>query len=425
MSLSPSPALGQAAILGNGSFEAPVIDTSYLTVPAGQAIGEWNVTAGDVDIQYTWAQAEDGRQSLDMAGTQGGEICQSFATMTGATYDVSFQMSRNTFSGLSSASLDAIVTGITSLPFTHDAPTDNSDPVWQPHVFGFTATGGTSELCFASTEPPVGVAGDAGAMLDHVTVERFVEPDVTPPAVSLATPAVAGTPGGATPTFSGTAGNAPGDSPVVTVRIHGGPTTSGPLVQSVTTTRSGPSWSVTLTAPLAPGTYTAQAEQADAAGNVGVSSPITFTVTGETGGAGQAPGPPTAGKTFNAEPVSGVITFRCGSGPRRRLEEAEQLPIGCRIDARRGKVRVTSAAGNGTTQSAVFTGGVFVVKQKAGRSRSRSCVWSASSRTARGGAARRARRLRGPSRRRASAVDDYGAPARAVSGRAGAAAPPP
>lgn len=203
-------------------------------------------------------------------------------------------------------------------------------------------------------------------MLDNVTVQRRNEPDVAPPSVSLATAAVVGTPGTATPTFTGNAGDAPGDSPTITVRIYAGPTTSGPLVQSVTTTRSGTSWSVTLSAPLAPGTYTAQAEQADGAGNVGFSSPITFTITGGTAGAGQVPGPPTAGETFNAETVSGVITFRCGNGPRRRLEVAEQLPIGCRIDARRGKVRVTSAAGAGTTQSAVFSGGVFAVKQNPG-----------------------------------------------------------
>jgi len=87
---------------------------------------------------------------------------------------------------------------------------------------------------------------------------------------------------------------------------------------------------------------------------------------GGGGGASQAPPPPKVGKTFNAETVSGVVTFKCGSRPERPLEEAEQLPIGCRIDARRGKVRITSAAGNGNTQSGVFSGGVFTVNQETG-----------------------------------------------------------
>ena len=42
--------------------------------------------------------------------------------------------------------------------------------------------------------------------------------------------------------------------------------------------RSGASWSTEGPA-LSPGTYTARARQADGAGNVGFSSPSTFTIT--------------------------------------------------------------------------------------------------------------------------------------------------
>jgi uncharacterized delta-60 repeat protein len=77
---------------------------------------------------------------------------------------------------------------------------------------------------------------------------------------------------------------------------------------------------------------------------------------------------PVAGKSFNAEPVSGKVRFRCrGDSSWTRLREESQLPIGCRIDARNGKMRIVSAANRdgSETQSGKFHGGIFKVKQRA------------------------------------------------------------
>jgi hypothetical protein len=79
---------------------------------------------------------------------------------------------------------------------------------------------------------------------------------------------------------------------------------------------------------------------------------------------GGQPPPPTTGKNFNADVVSGEVTFKCPGGPEQPLEDAEHLRVGCKIDTREGKVRITSAAGGGKTQSGVFYGGVFKVLQK-------------------------------------------------------------
>jgi len=81
------------------------------------------------------------------------------------------------------------------------------------------------------------------------------------------------------PTFAGAAGTAPGDSTTVTVKIYAGTGASGAAVQTLTPTASDASWSAVLPVGLAEGVYTAQAEQADAAGNVGRSSANTFTIT--------------------------------------------------------------------------------------------------------------------------------------------------
>src|SRR5439155_1596059 len=104
--------------------------------------------------------------------------------------------------------------------------------------------------------------------------------DKTAPAISLTTPANGSSTNDTTPTFSGTAGTAPGDSATVTVRVYAGATATGPPVQILTATRDGTTGAFTVDASpaLADGTYTAQASQSDAAGTTGTSTPVTFTV---------------------------------------------------------------------------------------------------------------------------------------------------
>jgi hypothetical protein len=49
------------------------------------------------------------------------------------------------------------------------------------------------------------------------------------------------------------------------------------------------------------------------------------------------------------------------------LDAAGQIPLGAEIDARRGTIRMTSAAdSHGATQTGLFSGGRFVVRQTAG-----------------------------------------------------------
>jgi hypothetical protein len=110
----------------------------------------------------------------------------------------------------------------------------------------------------------------------HYTAATSV--DTTPPAVTLTTPSD-GSVVGPTPNFSGAAGNASGDLSTVTLRIYSGNTSGGQLVQTRTTSASAGSWSVNASPALDDGIYTAQAQQADSVGNVGLSSPATFTVT--------------------------------------------------------------------------------------------------------------------------------------------------
>ncbi len=112
-------------------------------------------------------------------------------------------------------------------------------------------------------------AGNTGAASASVTK------DSTPPTVTLTTPTNGSVIGG-TPTFSGTATSAPRDLPAVSVRVNSGADTGGTLVRTLDT--SAVSGSYTVSTSLAPGNYTAQAQQSDSVGNTGYGSATTFTV---------------------------------------------------------------------------------------------------------------------------------------------------
>jgi hypothetical protein len=187
------------------------------------------------------------------------------------------------------------------------------------------------------------------------------------------------------PTLTGTAGNAPGDDPSVTVRIFNGADTSGALVTTLSAPRNGASWSVTPTSPIPAGSYTAQASQRGANGGVGVSPPVTFTIVqpGDRDRDGilddedslDGSKPPVPGKSVVVRVVSGTVLIKYppGKGPRAvvpaagfvPLKGAANVPIGSQLDTANGRVALTSAADTGAkkTQTSDFYDGIFQVKQ--------------------------------------------------------------
>ena len=101
--------------------------------------------------------------------------------------------------------------------------------------------------------------------------------DTTAPTVTLTSPANGSSGGDTTPTFGGVAGTARGDDGSVTVKVF---EEGGALVQTLTAAPgTGGAYAVEASSELALGTYTARAEQADAAGNTGTSATNAFSVT--------------------------------------------------------------------------------------------------------------------------------------------------
>ena len=92
--------------------------------------------------------------------------------------------------------------------------------------------------------------------------------DTTPPALTLATPENGEVLATSRPTFSGLAGHANSDRPLVTVKLYKGSSIAGSPSQILQATPESGSWTTGSEGPALPnGTYTALAEQSDEAGN--------------------------------------------------------------------------------------------------------------------------------------------------------------
>ena len=65
--------------------------------------------------------------------------------------------------------------------------------------------------------------------------------------------------------------------------------------------------------------------------------------------------------------VSGTVRIRLKNGKFSTLGANESIPLGSTVDATKGRVRLTSAAGGGKTQTADFYKGQFKITQTKGK----------------------------------------------------------
>jgi hypothetical protein len=175
------------------------------------------------------------------------------------------------FSGVTDDSFDEVALSIYEGPAVEGAPlqTLSAVPLSETWLAGPAAT------------LPDGIYTAQASQMNGAPEEGVSAPvtftvDTTPPEVSL-TPLSAVT-NDAEVSFGGAAGALTGDSSTVKLMLYAGGAPSGTPVETVEATREGNTWSVGPLLALDDGLYTARAEQADEAGNVGVSSPSTFTV---------------------------------------------------------------------------------------------------------------------------------------------------
>ncbi|MEA2290988.1 MAG: hypothetical protein QOF17_8 [Solirubrobacteraceae bacterium] len=135
-------------------------------------------------------------------------------------------------------------------------------------------------------------------------------PDTTPPGVTVSAPAAGGSTDGL-PTFSGTAEPQPGGGQA-TVRVQAAGVAAPAQTLSVPVRGDG-AWSVRAAGLLAPGDYTVTASERDAAGNLGTSPAVGFTVIPTIAAAGDIacpPGTPTTAAACQHQATSDLLVDR-------------------------------------------------------------------------------------------------------------------
>ncbi len=176
-----------ANLIVNGGFESP--GGGFATLYTGStALAPWEIS-GSVELipngvgPTSWP-AHEGDYSLDLAGTSNGTIQQSFATVPGKQYTLTFQYGNN-WGGIGST---GVVRVIGSSPIygnfiTHGGST-STDMQWTPYEATFVANSTITSLSFEDLSLSVfyGIALDAIA----------VTPVVVPEPVGLSLVCIAG-----------------------------------------------------------------------------------------------------------------------------------------------------------------------------------------------------------------------------------------
>ncbi|ONI71786.1 hypothetical protein BWI15_16765 [Kribbella sp. ALI-6-A] len=165
VALTASPA-SAAPVFANG-FEDPALGVEFHDYVAGQQFGGWTVTSGSVDLTTDWQDAE-GRQSLDLNGSNDGSVARTLPATLLTTYKVTFAVAGNPEGGPVVKSGNVKVNGQQVDTFTFSvAGKNNWNMGWVYRSFYFTnLLSNSSVLEFAGT------TGSAwGAVIDDVKVE--------------------------------------------------------------------------------------------------------------------------------------------------------------------------------------------------------------------------------------------------------------
>jgi hypothetical protein len=180
-------AVGQAKagnLIINGDFSQPDAATLpndgnvYKFIYASDpSLTGWTVTNGSVETDVTaltfGAPTGSGNpQNLDLDGNSAGTITQSFATIVGQSYSLTFDYSNNIYASSASATVSVTGSSLTPLVITHSGASYGSLN-WQYVNETFVATSTSATLAFASNDP---ASDTCGILLDNVQVAGVPEP---------------------------------------------------------------------------------------------------------------------------------------------------------------------------------------------------------------------------------------------------------
>lgn len=183
LSLSLLAGTATALPFQNGSFEVGgVTPCNTFNVPNGSTlITGWTISAGNIDWLGSppgcgW-QPSEGAASLDLVGSFAGGIGgiqQTFDTVPGTTYVLSFDFAGNFGAPPVIKPLAVTINGVTS-NYTFDTTGRSGNAMgWSTRSITFTAAGASSTVNFVSDVSASGGTLNAGAALDNVRVAPLV-----------------------------------------------------------------------------------------------------------------------------------------------------------------------------------------------------------------------------------------------------------
>src|SRR3954452_3790116 len=289
---NPAPLLSGTA--GTAPGDAPTVtvfvwddndtdETPLLQLPAAALVGgSFSVAPPLPDGTYTWLA-----EQRDAAGNVGRSATRTFTVDTEAPAPAL------------TAPADGSSTGDSTPALAGTAGTNPNDAdhvsvlVWQGSdstaapllsLDAARAGSGAFSVDVPDALPDGGYTAavrqtDAAGHTGTSAVHAFTV-DTASPAPTLTEPVDASTTTDTTPTFAGTGGTAARDSANVSIQVWDGTDTSADPVATLTAAvdPATGAFSVDSADPLDGGTYTARAEQVDAAGNRGHSATSTFAV---------------------------------------------------------------------------------------------------------------------------------------------------
>jgi hypothetical protein len=176
----------RANLLIDGGFDKPTLPVSFPFYEnygpvagdpnyGGPAFdGAWHITAGNVDLVHQaggWpAPPVSSPNYLDLNGNTAGTIQQSFTTIVGQNYNLSFYFSNNP-GGSPHPATASVDVSLFSGNVQHDHAT-TSDLGWLFYTHNFTANSTSTTLQFAELDN----CCNGGILLDSVSVSAVPEP---------------------------------------------------------------------------------------------------------------------------------------------------------------------------------------------------------------------------------------------------------
>ena len=174
-----APATASAATtIQNGGFELPIVGGSCCITSPPTSIPFWSATDNVNVVNGTFASspfptnlAYEGKQYLDLIG-EGltGSISQTFNTVAGNLYRLTFAYSHNVFGGSPGATASYTLGALNGV-ISHTTGSD-SNLDWQIFSSTFVGTGSPMTLNFTNLTGQ----NNAGILLDGVSVSAAPEP---------------------------------------------------------------------------------------------------------------------------------------------------------------------------------------------------------------------------------------------------------